>query len=385
MTKKVDVSNIKLPATGVSEDNNDWLTVEYKTQGVNNEKVFDGDSMVLTLQGHTTYKANKEWLDTGDTTQRPPGYFELWRYRPGKETWDQASPVRGADGKILTVELDTANKTQVIDFSTQLDKYGPEGYEYVYICKEVITHKTTANYEQVFGKVGGDGKVTDTLPQGETRENGNIYIYKNGTLTNRITASRTISATKRWEASSFQSELKEFVVELQLYSRLKGSQEDTEWNEVEGKVLTMKDFTSEQLQQSASMSVPTYDEHGKELEYKFMEAKVYLSTDPDKTNLMTKDKDGNPIIEWEKENGQTVIFESIQPTDNEIQEGNAAIVNKVKDTIDYDFTKIWQNGWTEDQLREVIQNGGVTFKLYSRGRDGQNKELFGGNPGWYKR
>lgn len=107
-----------------------------------------------------------------------------------------------------------------------------------------------------------------------------------------------------------------------------------------------------------------------------MEAKVYLSTDPDKTNLMTKDEDGNPIIEWTDKNGQTVIFESIQPTDNEIQEGNAAIVNKVKDTIDYDFTKIWQNGWTEDQLREVIQNGGVTFKLYSRGRDGQNKELF---------
>ncbi|WP_296626447.1 Cna B-type domain-containing protein [uncultured Negativibacillus sp.] len=374
--EKVDVSKINLPATGIG-DEGDWLTVEYKTQGVNNDKVFHGDTMVLTLQGNTTYKANKVWLDMDDKGKRPTGRFELWRYRPGKETWDQASPVRGADGQILTVKLDTDKDTQVIDFSTQLDKYGPEGYEYIYVCKEIIEKEGSSDYEQVFGTVGDDGKVTpDPLPSGETRENGNIYIYENGTLTNRITASRTISATKRWEASSFQSELSDFVVELQLYSRLKGSTDEIPWDIVEGKVLKMEGFTAENLQQSASMSVPTYNEHGKELEYKFMEAKVYLSTDPDKKNLMTKDKDGKPIIEWEKENGQTVLFESIQPTEEEIQKGNAAIVNKVKDTINYDFTKIWQNGWTEDQLQNVIQNGGVTFKLYSRGRDGQNKELF---------
>ena len=374
--QRTDTSNDKLPTEGIGEAD-DWLDVEYKTAGVNNNKVFHGDTLVLTLQGNTTYTANKDWLDTGEET-RPEGYFELWRYRPGKETWDQASPVRGADGKILTVELDTANKTQVIDFSTQLDKYGPEGYEYVYICKEVITKKTTANYEQVFGKVGGDGKVTDTLPQGETRENGNIYIYENGTLTNRITASRTISATKRWEASSFQSELSDFVVELQLYSRPKNSPDDTSWDIVEGKVLKMEGFTAENLQQSASMSVPSYNEHGKELEYKFMEAKVYLSTDPDKKNLMTKDADGNPIIEWTAASGQGVIFESIQPTDDVIQAGTAAIVNKVKDTIDYDFTKVWTGGWTEEQLEGISEGdgGGVTFTLYYRGRDGQNYVAF---------
>ncbi len=364
-----------LPAAGIGEDA-DWLTVEYKTQGVNNEKVFDGDTMVLTLQGNTTYKAYKEWLDTGDKDKRPTGYFELWRYRPGIESWSQASPVRNADGKILQVTLDTQNNSQTINFNTQLDKYGPEGYEYIYVCKEIIEPEGSSDYEQVFGEVNDDGTVTDTLPQGETRENGNIYIYENGTLTNRITASRTISATKRWEASSFQSELSNFVVELQLYSRLKGSPDDTPWDIVEGKVLKMEGFTAENLQQSASMSVPTYNEHGQALEYKFMEAKVYLSTDPDKKNLMTKDKDGNPIIRWEKEDGQIVIFDSIQPTDNEIQAGNAAIVNKVKDTINYDFTKIWQNGWTEDWLKDISDKGGVTFTLYYRGRDGQNHVVF---------
>ena len=141
-------------------------------------------------------------------------------------------------------------------------------------------------------------------------------------------------------------------------------------------MLKMTGFTSEQLQQSDSMSVPTYDDQGQPLEYKFMEAKVYLDTDPD-TNLLTvDDQTGEATITWTDANGQTVLFESIQPTEEEIQKGNAAIVNKVKDTINYDFTKIWQNGWTEDQLQNVIQNGGVTFKLYSRGRDGQNKELF---------
>lgn len=362
--EEVDVSNIKLLATGIG-DEGDWLTVEYKTQGVNNEKVFDGDTMVLTLQGHTTYTANKDWMDMGDTEQRPSGYFELWRYRPGKETWDQASPVRGADGQILTVQLDTANKTQVIDFNTQLDKYGPEGYEYVYICKEVIIKKTTANYEQVFGKVGKDGKVTDTLPQGMTeRETGNIYIYENGTLTNRITASRTISATKRWEASSFQSELKEFVVELQLYSRPKDSPDGTEWNEVEGKVLTMKDFTSEKLEQSASMSVPTYNEHGQELEYKFEEEKVYLKDDPQTNLLVIDEQTGEQVIRW-NHNGQTVTFAS------ELQE-DGTIVNKLKDTIEYDFTKVWTGGWTADDLKGISDNGGVTFTLYYHGKDGKN-------------
>ena len=109
-----------------------------------------------------------------------------------------------------------------------------------------------------------------------------------------------------------------------------------------------------------------------------MEAKVYLSTDPDKKNLMTKDADGNPIIEWTAASGQGVIFESIQPTDDVIQAGTAAIVNKVKDTIDYDFTKVWTGGWTEEQLEGISEGdgGGVTFTLYYRGRDGQNYVAF---------
>ena len=368
---------VRLENTGIG-DTGDWLDVEYKTNGVVNTQLFDEDMLVLTLQGTTEYEANKVWLDDGTAT-RPEGRFELWRYRPGKETWKQASAVRDADGKILTVDLSIVNEEQTINFgNVQLDKYGPEGYEYTYICKEILEDTSDAgNYEQVFGEVDVDGNVTDTLPQGMTeRETGNIYVYNNGTLTNRITDSRPISATKRWEASSFQSQLSDFVVELQLYSRPKDSPEDTPWEIVEGKVLKMTGFTSEQLQQSDSMSVPTYDDQGQPLEYKFMEAKVYLSTDPDKKNLMTEDKDGKPIIRWTKENGQEVIFESIQPTEDEIQKGNAAIVNKVKDTINYDFTKIWQNGWTAEELQKVIDNGGVTFKLYSRGRDGQNKELF---------
>ena len=374
----IPYSNINLPADGVSEDNNDWLTVEYKTQGVNNDKVFHGDTMVLTLQGHTTYTAYKKWLDMDDTKQRPTGRFELWRYRAGKgETWEKASPVRDGEN-ILTVELNT-EKDQTIEFvdasgkSVQLDKYGPEGYEYVYVCKEILD--SAGNYEQVFGKVNEDGTVTDTPPEGMEgveRQEGNIYIYEKGTLTNRITDSRPISATKRWEASSFQSQLSDFVVELQLYSRPKDSPEDTPWEIVEGKVLKMEGFTAENLQQSASMSVPTYNEHGKELEYKFMEAKVYLSTDPDKKNLMTEDKDGKPIIEWEKENGQTVLFESIQPTEEEIQKGNAAIVNKVKDTINYDFTKVWTGGWTADELKEISEDDGAIFTLYYHGKDGKN-------------
>lgn len=178
----IPYSNIKLPATGVSEDNNDWLTVEYKTQGVNNDKVFHGDTMVLTLQGHTTYTANKVWLDMDDKGKRPKGHFELWRYRAGKgETWKQASPVRDGEN-ILKVELDT-EKNQTIRFvdangqPIQLDKYGPEGYEYVYVCKEIIEPEESSDYEQVFGKVNDDGTVTDTPPEGMEgveRQEGNI-------------------------------------------------------------------------------------------------------------------------------------------------------------------------------------------------------------------
>ena len=361
---------VRLENTGIG-DTGDWLDVEYKTNGVVNTQLFDEDMLVLTLQGTTEYEANKVWLDDG-TAKRPEGRFELWRYTDG-QSWKEASAVRDDRGQVLTVEIKTGDNQQ-IHFPAALEKYGPEGYKYIYICKEIIETPGSANYEQVFGSVDQDGKVTDTLPAGETRETGNIYIYDNGTITNRITASRTISATKRWEASSFQSQLSDFVVELQLYSRQKGSQDA--WEKVDGKVLKMTGFTSEQLQQSDSMSVPTYDDQGQPLEYKFVEEKVYLDTDPD-TNLLTvDDQTGEATITWTDANGQTVLFESIQPTEAEIQAGNAAIVNKVKDTINYDFTKIWQNGWTAEELQKVIDNGGVTFKLYSRGRDGQNKELF---------
>ena len=372
--QRTDTSNDKLPTEGIG-DTNDWLTCSYETHGVSNEKLFDGDTMILTLQGYTTYTANKVWLDTGDTTQRPTGRFELWRYRPGKETWEQASPVYGADGKILTVQLDTSGN-QTIEFvdasgkPIQLDKYGPEGYEYIYVCKEIIEKEGSSDYEQVFGAVNEDGTVTDTPPEGMEgveRQEGNIYVYNKGTLTNRITDSETISATKRWEASSFQSELSDFVVELQLYSRPKGSSEDTPWDIVEGEVLTMRDFTSETLEHSDSLSVPTYDEHGQELEYKFEEEKVYLKDDPQTNLLVIDEQTGEKVIRWDH-NGQTVTFTSERQEDG-------TIVNKLKDTINYDFTKVWTGGWTADELKGISDGDGVTFTLYYHGKDGKNEEV----------
>ena len=209
----------------------DWLAISYDNSAVPNygdavDKVYDGGTINLTLTGETSYKATKNWLDEA-TQGRPDAVVELWRYRAG-QSYTTAAPVRGGDGSVLTFPLSKESEgenTCTITFGTgddPLPKYDAEGYPYLYVAREYLTGEYAPNYEQVLGAVDPEtGAVTDTLPDGVTRESGDTYLYPGGTLSNRLRGTVPVAVTKDWKAASFQSEFEGVMVRLRLQSRPK--------------------------------------------------------------------------------------------------------------------------------------------------------------------
>ena len=108
--------------------------------------------MLLQLRGIRNYQATKEWADAADPSNRPSGELQLWRYREGND-YSQASPVRDENGDIKTIQLDTNQNSQSINFG-DLERYDPEGYLYRYVVKEFLN--ASNSYEQVFGHIQVD-------------------------------------------------------------------------------------------------------------------------------------------------------------------------------------------------------------------------------------
>ncbi|HJA11460.1 MAG TPA: hypothetical protein H9799_00655 [Candidatus Mediterraneibacter merdipullorum] len=115
--------------------------------------------------------------------------------------------MRDKDGQLLELKLEDLPKKNSADTSgtgdiygisfDDLDKYGPEGYEYVYVVREYLSGTTADgdpadHYEQVFGRVeasgDGDASVTDVVDTdgevqevtGERTDKGNTFVYDNG-------------------------------------------------------------------------------------------------------------------------------------------------------------------------------------------------------------
>ncbi|CAN4043750.1 PPM-type phosphatase domain-containing protein, partial [Dysosmobacter welbionis] len=241
-----------------------------------------------TLTGVKDYQASKVWEDAADPDHRPAGELQLWRYRAG-QSYTTAAPVRDDGGSILTVPLNGQEK-QDIQFA-ELPKYDSEGYEYIYVVREYLTGEHAGDYTQVFGAVGEDGGVTDIIwaldedsgtlkkltseDADFARETNNTYLYNGGTLSNKLSGTVTVNATKIWKAAAFQSALEDVRVELTLQARPVGSEdpwEDTEITETLGTEETGK-FTAENLGGlSVSASAPKYDNQGRELEYRWVES-----------------------------------------------------------------------------------------------------------------
>ena len=351
-------------------DAGDWFQISYDNSGAPNvgsevDKVYDGGILYLTLTGTKDYSATKVWEDQADSSHRPDGELQLWRYRAG-QSYTTAAPVRDNSGIVMTIPLDKQN-TQEIAFE-DLPKYDAEGYEYIYVVREYLTGDDAGRYTQVLGAVDANGDVSDTIwvlgsngrlqqLTGEEadgkRGDNDTYLYNEGTLSNKLSGTVTVDATKIWKAAAFQSELTDVQVELTLQSRPKGSTDDDAWENTDitktlGGGGENGSFSAENLGGlSVSESVPKYDNQGRELEYRWVESAVY---EGESENILEGD---SFTLTSGGSRGEARYQVTNQQNDN-----GTVITNAVSNRIDYTVEKVWE---PDDQSNPKHE---VTFALY---------------------
>lgn len=351
-------------------DAGDWFQISYDNSGAPNvgsevDKVYDGGILYLTLTGTKDYSATKVWEDQADSSHRPDGELQLWRYRAG-QSYTTAAPVRDDSGIVMTIPLDKQD-TQEIAFG-DLPKYDAEGYEYIYVVREYLTGDDAGRYTQVLGAVDANGDVSDTIwvlgsdgrlekltgseADAERAEN-DTYLYNEGTLSNKLSGTVTVDATKIWKAAAFQSELADVQVELTLQSRPKGSTDDDAWENTDitktlGGGGENGSFSAENLGGlSVSESVPKYDNQGRELEYRWVESAVY---EGESENILEGD---SFTLTSGGSRGEARYQVTNQQNDN-----GTVITNAVSNRIDYTVEKVWE---PDDQSNPKHE---VTFALY---------------------
>ena len=357
-------------------DQGDSYRIEYDNHdnpnvGTVTDKVYSGGTLVLTREGTVEYNATKIWITPENRKEnRPAGYFELYRYTYPGGSYQTAAPVHGVE----TVPFEGVQDDGKVDFKStdgselELPKYDSEGNRYIYVMKEVIDKAGDDNYEQVFGQVGTDGNIikdSDKAPpiggEGWVRDEQDNFVYNGGTITNRIDEQKTVSVTKEWDASSFQAGLGNVEVEMTLYERVKGSTDKWVKSNPE-KIIKMDEFSAVNASMSGSTTVPTYNALGQEMEYRFFETKI---TQEDKVYDVTPTEQELQSGEIEDKkfeltyNGNTVDFISKQPTDTDIGEGSATIVNSIQDEITYTIDKVWHKSLTPEAVK---------FALYQQGQ-----------------
>lgn len=390
----IDVPGLEAgdPAQGIDGDK---LTATYNNADAGNhgtdvDALYPGGQLILTLSGETTFVAYKEWLDLADTSGRPDLSFQLWRYEEG-ESYKTAAQVRGEDNQFIIIDLpETDADGERYDPQTPipitldendkiLEKYSPEGNRYHYFVREVVEDTEGANkYEQIYGKVTrasdtAEEVVEDTVPYGETRENGDTGIYYKGTISNRLTDTKTATLEKKWNAAAYQGYLTdvraEFALEV-LYPDVDGkfpeNPSDEDWlaypSEEEQITAVQSPITEESMVSwSVTKQVPTYGPLGREARYRWVETGVYQGTNSTDDLL----QDGTFTLEH---NGHSVTYTSTSETTYENQENstgnsNTVITNDIAGTLDYHVMKIWKGVGTEND-GETYQPYELTFDLY---------------------
>ena len=391
----IDVPGLEAgdPAQGIDGDK---LTATYNNADAGNhgtdvDALYPGGQLILTLSGETTFVAYKEWLDLADTSGRPDLSFQLWRYEEG-ESYKTAAQVRGEDNQFIIIDLlktdadgerydpQTPIPITLDENDKILEKYSPEGNRYHYFVREVVEDTEGANkYEQIYGKVTrasdtAEEVVEDTVPYGDTRENGDTGIYYKGTISNRLTDTKTATLEKKWNAAAYQGYLTdvraEFALEV-LYPDVDGkfpeNPSDEDWlaypSEEEQITAVQSPITEESMVSwSVTKQVPTYGPLGREARYRWVETGVYQGTNSTENLLQ---EDGTFTLEH---NGHSVTYTSTSETTYENQENstgnsNTVITNDIAGTLDYHVMKIWKGVGTEND-GETYQPYELTFDLY---------------------
>ena len=364
----------------------DYYDVECDNTGLDNvgnitDKVANGGTLVLTRQGEIEYHATKVWIDPdGNDARRPTGHFELWRYTYSEDggSFKEATTVTGVENvsfediKNGEITFTNPNPTDP-QKSNFFPKYDKDGNRYVYIMKEVIDSEDDAlSYEQVFGAISPDGKVTDQAPpidgDGWERDEQDNFVYNNGTITNRINEKETVSVTKKWDAASFQASLEDVEVKVGLYGKPVDSNQN--WEPVKGPdgenlVYTMSEFSAANDTMSQTVTVNTYNGEGKEMEYRFFEISVNGVQILDDEDLAANAELEDKPFTIELDNGQVLSFVSQRVDDEEIEEtGEQVIENVIQDEITFTINKEWIAPTEPHPVR---------FAIYQQGPNAENK------------
>lgn len=372
----------------------DYYKISYENDPNSNyygrtDGAYSGGKIILTLTGETEYKADKIWGDQAkENKNRPDISFELWRYtNKDGQSFRDASPVKNDNGELLKVyikgdrskdnfsisfyqsayiedEIDEAQSAFLAN-DEKLPRYDSEGNEYIYFTRETIINQSgNDQYVKVYGKVGKNGQLEDTLPYEGNRDSVDASIYNGGTIINQLSGQVTTQVTKKWNASTFQTAFEGIKVEVKLQSRIKGD-DNAEWKDVQ--TATFEDFDAEFLSKTTSSTAPKYDYYGNELVYRWIETGIYEAT-TSKDNPIVPDKDGYFTIH---QNGQEVRYQSVTETKLDINNNQyeTMIENNLDDVYKYNIDKKWYENGEEVEAPEnakvylqllYLQNGKYT-------------------------
>lgn len=189
-------------------------------------------------------------------------------------------------------------------------------------------------------------------------------LYNGGTLSNRLENSTQVIAKKTWEAAAYQAAFKDVAVELTLQSRLEDGTAD--WADVkndDGSKFTryLYNFTDDRLTETYSLSMPRYDAQGRELEYQWVETAVYQNVKGSTDAEVRKEIENCTATKREiAQDGTFTLKQGASDATEDVTyvseiEEDGTIVNSIRDTINYQVIKKWQN---------PNQQGSVTINIY---------------------
>lgn len=370
----------ELSAETDTKGKGDKYVVTYDNAGSDNfgsvqDKCHQNGKLNITLTGSAPYEATKEWLDDGEEEtikNRPEATLYLWRYanRDGAnyKTAAMVKDPRTTNPGNISWKLDKNKGTETINTEViapdGLEKYDPEGYEYIYFTREELSG---SGYKQCFGKYNKESEeieeTSDMLPDGmETRTGTDSSVYNGGVLSNLITDTVQATVTKKWEAAAFQSQLRDVKVEFTLQSR---EVETAEWEDTKIKA-EMDDFFAEQLVRTVTERVPKYNQRGIELEYQWIESAVYQKNETGAydENLLDAAKQVFTLNQKDAEGiEQDVTYHS------EYDPKDGMITNRIADKIDYTVKKIWNDNDNADgnrpnQIEIILYRDNIKYVVY---------------------
>lgn len=375
------------------------------SHGSANDAVYPGGTMTLRHAGTTTFNGTKVWLDGDNHANRPAVTYTLWRYstQGSPATASQVSvaslnsenPDAPAPNVVGFVEVTAPADSGKIDLHQlladeygedlidSLPKYDPDGYPYIYCMRE----EPISGYEQVFGSVDENGNVSDTKPRyqnedgtswidvnRESRPDTDRFVYNGGTLSNRLTGTTSTQMTKTWEIAAFQDSLQNVVCEFTAQSRVKGSDDEAAWQNVNASnaVQALTSWNAETLTKTVSESFPKYDAHGNELEYRWIESNVTIDG---RDTGFTQNADGTASFTVNLTNSEGATEElqfTSTPETVKNDDGSFAttIVNTFENVTDQHVDKYWEQA--DGTLAQIApdpaySDGDATVQLFQDG------------------